>query len=234
MEKYRWSKKEIFILFERYPKQGPDIPELQRTKKSIGIKANRLGLKVNPGVRGQKISKALTGSLKGTYRSEETKQKISKTLTGRKVTKETKEKMSKAQTGRKVSEKTKQKISLANFGKKHTQETKEKLRIARLKQKPTFKNTYIEIALQEELNKLGIIYQTHIPVCNICQPDIVFPDKKIAIFCDGDYWHNYPDGREKDRKQDSVLRENGWTVIRFWGSEIRKNPSGCAEKVGNL
>lgn len=39
-----WTEKEISILKEKYPEQGPDIPELDRTRKAIYSKAKDLGL----------------------------------------------------------------------------------------------------------------------------------------------------------------------------------------------
>jgi len=70
-------------------------------------------------------------------------------------------------------------------------------------------DTSIEVALQEELNKRHIKYKKHIHVCKICVPDIVFLDKKTAVFADGDYWHSkeFQDGKvwRRDRNQDKVL-----------------------------
>ena len=92
------------------------------------------------------------------------------------------------------------------------------------------RNTSIEIKMQGILRQHGYFFQTHIPVCSICIPDIVLPECKIIIQCDGDYWHNYPDGLEKDRNQDKILTENGWRVIRFWEHEIHENIQDCLRK----
>ena len=59
-------------------------------------------------------------------------------------------------------------------------------------QKPRFTDTVIEVMMQDILRAHGYKFETHFRVCGICRPDIVFPEKKIAIFCDGDYWHNLP------------------------------------------
>ncbi len=114
-------------------------------------------------------------------------------------------------------------------------EHKRKLRMARLNQVLPTKDTSIEVATQHELDKRGITYETHIPVCGICQPDIVFPSEKVAVQCDGDYWHSkdFKDGLvwERDRHQDKVLRWAGWSVLRFWGSQIRENVKGCVDRI---
>ena len=121
------------------------------------------------------------------------------------------------------------------YGKHHTDEVKQKIRETRLKTKYPVKDTSIEIALQKPLKQKGFLFKKHITVCGICQPDVVFPSKKIAIFADGDYWHSkiHKGGKawEKDRNQDRVLSENGWRVIRFWGSEIKNNTENCVNKI---
>lgn len=100
--------------------------------------------------------------------------------------------------------------------------------------KPKQRNTSIELKMQHILDVNGYQFETHKSLCNICQPDIVFPGEKIIIQCDGDYWHNYPDGTEKDRKQDKILTENGWKVIRFWEHEINDNIEDCFIKFESI
>lgn len=149
---------------------------------------------------------------KGHPRSEETRQKIYE-----------------AQKGKHSSPKT-------EFKKGHTpsEESKNKNRRARLKQVIPSKDTSIETALQRELNHRDIIYQKHVPVLGICQPDIVFPELKIAIFADGDYWHNLPGRKEKDRYQDQVLKENDWISLRFWEHEIQDSVVRCVDKITEI
>ena len=71
-------------------------------------------------------------------------------------------------------------------------------------------------------------------------PDFVFPDKKIAIFVDGCFWHGHDcrntrpadnaeywqKKRERNMRHDkeiTALFENrGWTVIRIWECELKK------------
>ena len=74
--------------------------------------------------------------------------------------------------------------------------------------------------MQNILTENGYVFRKHLPCCNICQPDIMFPEEKIIIQCDGDYWHDYPNGLDRDHNQDEILKENGWKVIRFWEHEI--------------
>jgi len=72
----------------------------------------------------------------------------------------------------------------------------------------------------------------------IGNPDIILIDKKIAIFLDGCFWHGcarcykrptsntkYWDqkfimNKKKAKYASSVLRKDGWEVIRIWEHEI--------------
>jgi very-short-patch-repair endonuclease len=49
-------------------------------------------------------------------------------------------------------------------------------------------------------------------------------ERKIAIFVDGNYWHNYPDLRTWDKCCNTFLENRGWKVLRFWESDIKNNP----------
>ena len=111
------------------------------------------------------------------------------------------------------------------------------------------KNTNIELILRSELIKLGLRYRIKNKLFG--KPDIIFPKQKVAIFCDGDFWHgkNYHNegGRYKnfwkekiqinmnrDKLVNKTLEEDGWRVLRFWKTEIIKNPKSCAEKIKNV
>jgi DNA mismatch endonuclease (patch repair protein) len=66
------------------------------------------------------------------------------------------------------------------------------------------------------------------------RPDIVFTRRKLAIFIDGCFWHLCPVHCDvpksnldywipklqrnvaRDRAQDTLLRDAGWTVLRIW------------------
>ena len=115
------------------------------------------------------------------------------------------------------------------------------------------KNTTIEMMLEDELKKRCIT--TYVRNCNKIpgKPDFAFVARKIAVFCDGDFWHGYNWNTAKDdihsnRKfwiskiekniaRDTKVNESlvnlGWTIIRFWGHEIKKNVSECADKIEN-
>ena len=117
-------------------------------------------------------------------------------------------------------------------------------------QKISSKNTKPEIILRKALWHMGVRYRKNwkkLPGC----PDIALTRQKIAIFVDGDFWHakghqdnpgeqvksnrNYwvPKLRrnvERDREVNDELTEEGWLVLRYWDSDIKKHlPSVLAD-----
>jgi len=180
----------------------------------------------------------MSKSHKGKTLSEETKRKLSEVKRGKKrgpLSDEWKKKISQSLKGRVFSEEHRKKIGIANTKRIYSEETKEKLREARLKRRLPKKDTSIEVLLQNKLEKLDVIFETHLSVCKICQPDIVFPEQKIAIFADGDYWHSkdFDNGKRwnHDRKIDDVLTKNNWKIVRFWESEIKENINSCISQI---
>jgi DNA mismatch endonuclease Vsr len=110
------------------------------------------------------------------------------------------------------------------------------------------KDTKIERMMQDELSNRGYAYYKHYSI--IGQPDIVFPEKKIAIFCDGDYVHGNPneykpedkvgfrflakDKWKYDKQITEALQAEGWLVLRFWEHEIKENVKLCVDKIENI
>ena len=112
------------------------------------------------------------------------------------------------------------------------------------------KDTEIELLLRKELWSRGFRYRKNYKKL-IGKPDIVFTKYKIAIFCDSEFWHgkNYHESTdrigtnsdywkqiikrniERDKEVNGRLLAEGWTVIRFWEKEIRKETDSCVEKI---
>ena len=83
------------------------------------------------------------------------------------------------------------------------------------------------------------------------KPDITFKKIKIAVFCDGEFWHGkdwdvkrkkiqanrhywinkIEKNIERDRRVNEELQGLGWTVLRFWNKEISKKLDECIEKI---
>lgn len=111
------------------------------------------------------------------------------------------------------------------------------------------KDTKIEILLRKALSKGGIRgYRVAMKLAG--RPDIVFTKYKVAIFCDGNFWHGYKFDEwkarlsspwlnkiqrniERDNRNDAKLKADGWTVLHFWEWEILDDVELCKKKVIN-
>ncbi len=109
------------------------------------------------------------------------------------------------------------------------------------------KDSKIEMTLRKELWSRGLRYQKNVTSI-FGKPDLVFKGKKVAVFCDSEFWHGYnweeqkkdfkshqefwipkiERNMERDKEVTEELQKQGWTVLRFWGKEIKKNAGGCA------
>jgi len=102
----------------------------------------------------------------------------------------------------------------------------EKLRLKEMRAKQTFplKDSSIEVKIQEFLKQLGIEFFTHqyMKIEHGYQCDILIPSMNLVIECDGDYWHKYPVGLEKDHIRTKELIDKGFKVLRLWEHEINK------------
>jgi G:T-mismatch repair DNA endonuclease (very short patch repair protein) len=78
-------------------------------------------------------------------------------------------------------------------------------------------DTKPERIAQDALNDLGIPFVTHKPILG--QPDI-FIEPSTAIFIDGDYWHNRPEQKERDKRVTEALISEGYSVYRIWEHEL--------------
>lgn len=108
-------------------------------------------------------------------------------------------------------------------------------------------DTALEHILCEKLRLCGITTFKRNDKTVFGKPDISFPARKIAIFCDGDFWHGYnwetakdeiksnqdfwfpkiERNMQRDAEVTERLRNDGWMVLRFWGHEIQKEPEYC-------
>lgn len=124
-------------------------------------------------------------------------------------------------------------------GFKHKPESVEKIRQNTIKRwnedmfTHCYKNTSIEIELQEELRERGIEFITHNNICG--HPDI-FIRPNICIFADGDYYHGpkRPDNQDRDLRVNQELESKGYKVYRFWEHEIHESPVKCIDSIGEL
>ena len=120
-------------------------------------------------------------------------------------------------------------------------------------------DTTPELRLRKALWARGLRYRVS-PSYLPGKPDIALPSKRLAVFIDGDYWHGnqwqerglvcLEDQFESTKSENRIywlskirgnmardcasttsLLSDGWTVIRFWESEINRNLERCIQMV---
>lgn len=112
------------------------------------------------------------------------------------------------------------------------------------------KDTDIELLLRKKLWAMGYRYKKNNKDI-IGKPDIIFVRKKVAIFCDSEFWHGYnwevkqneiksnrdfwipkiERNIQRDIEVNNALKGRGYLVLRFWGEEIKKNLDNCIETI---
>ena len=101
------------------------------------------------------------------------------------------------------------------------------------------RDTQPEAAVRALLHRQGLRFRKHErPLSGLrCEADIVFRRQRVAVFIDGCFWHGCPEhgrvpttntpywdskiGRNvaRDRRNDEVLANAGWIIIRAWEHE---------------
>lgn len=114
------------------------------------------------------------------------------------------------------------------------------------------KDTAIEVKLRKALWKKGYRYRKNYKKLP-GKPDIVLPKYKLVVFCDSEFFHGkdwedlqeqlkrgnnaefwikkISQNRVRDEEINKQLKFMGWTVIRFWGKDIKKDVEQCVKVV---
>ena len=114
------------------------------------------------------------------------------------------------------------------------------------------KDTQIEVVLRKALWAKGYRYRKNLKSIP-GRPDIALTKYKIAIFCDGEFFHgkDWDDLKNKleggknsdywiskiernidrDSEKDKQLTSIGWTDRHFWGNDILKNTDECVRTI---
>lgn len=114
------------------------------------------------------------------------------------------------------------------------------------------KDTKIEVILRKALYKKGYRYRKNYKELP-GKPDIAITKYKIAIFCDSEFFH----GKDWEKLKEQLIKSNnsdfwidkiskniqrdddvnkqlnalGWTVLRFWGKDIKKHTDDCITAI---
>ena len=114
------------------------------------------------------------------------------------------------------------------------------------------KDTACELVLRKALTALGLGYRIDVPDLT-GRPDIVFRSARVAVHCDGDFWH----GRNleqriarlstghnsrywvakiqgnvaRDARSMAALEADGWLVLRYWEKDIHADARRIAAEI---
>lgn len=62
-------------------------------------------------------------------------------------------------------------------------------------------------------------------------PDFAYPERQIAIYCDGFAYHGNADTLGSDARKRNTLQAKGWAVLTFWGRQILRDPRACEAQI---
>jgi very-short-patch-repair endonuclease len=102
-----------------------------------------------------------------------------------------------------------------------------------LSQRSMPKVSSLETKMLAALEALGLnpVHQHPVRFYTI---DLAFPEVKLAVECDGVYWHRLPANQRRDRAKNTYLTDRGWTMIRLPEQDIKASPQACAAKVKKI
>lgn len=114
------------------------------------------------------------------------------------------------------------------------------------------RDTRPELLLRRALWRLGLRYRVDVRALP-GRPDVVFVRERVAVFCDGDFWHGRKlDDRlrrlgrghnapywvakiqtnvARDERNNATLAADGWEVIRVWETDVLRDPVAVAGVV---
>lgn len=101
-------------------------------------------------------------------------------------------------------------------------------------------DTRIEVLIRSALHKKGYRFRKNVKSL-VGKPDIVMPKYHLLIFLDSCFWHKCPyhsnipqintmywipkleRNKKRGKEVNRILRKQGWTVLRFWEHQIKKD-----------
>jgi len=113
--------------------------------------------------------------------------------------------------------------------------------------------TSLEIAMEEILRNLHISYERQPDLRG--RPDFRIKGTNVLIFCDSSFWHGRREieitgkafkknrefwtkklieNRKRDQSNNRALRKSGWSVQRFWDTDILKRPDKVRNRLRRI
>jgi DNA mismatch endonuclease (patch repair protein) len=109
------------------------------------------------------------------------------------------------------------------------------------------RDTKVELAIAALLQAEGLAFESQardLPG----RPDFVLREQRVAVFCDGDFWHGWrfpawrlklsekweakiAATRRRDARNHRALRSNGWIVLRLWEHQIENKLDACRVRI---
>ncbi len=108
--------------------------------------------------------------------------------------------------------------------------------------------TKAERLIMDELRSRGLVFSTYDKAV-MGKPDIVFSERKVAVFVDSDFWHGNPKrfvrpqtnveywdkkiagNKKRDRKVNRELKKQGWVVVRMWEYDVKHSLNDCVGRI---
>lgn len=112
------------------------------------------------------------------------------------------------------------------------------------------KGTSIENEMKKIMDELNISYKEQLNILG--KPDFRIINTNILIFCDSSFWHGrrkneingkafkrnrefwtkkLRENKKRDQRTNQKLRKIGWSVYRFWDTDIKKNKEKVKRKL---
>jgi DNA mismatch endonuclease (patch repair protein) len=112
------------------------------------------------------------------------------------------------------------------------------------------KNTSLDLAMRGLLRNARLRFRSYPEIFG--NPDFLVDDH-VAVFCDSSFWHgrewrklksqleqgsratywirHISENRKRDRLVTLTLEKSGYTVVRFWDSDISARAEDCIQKL---
>lgn len=113
--------------------------------------------------------------------------------------------------------------------------------------------TGLEAKMESILRSLDIKYQKQPTLQG--RPDFRIKGTNVLIFCDSSFWHGRREketsgrafkrnralwtkklvgNKKRDQRNNRILRRNGWSVHRFWDTDVLKKPEKVKKRLRRI